>query len=341
VQYYLQRSLATGTQRTYSAAEVAYRDFCESRGWLRDAPIRADSVAEWLTSLAAHGQLNSSTIAVYKSALRTAAEMEAPFGSPTPNPLDDPKIKRLLAGIAADRAELEQQHRREQPQGAPLTFDILQELAERYAGDARSRMHFAALTLAVASAARPSEIFGSSQHPDRALRARQIRFYADAAGRVELTPSTDSADAVPHHLELELDVSKTDQQREGTLKVISAASAVTAMWTHCCEHGASGEQPLFSMGGNQLTANAALVRLKRELTATGQSELADGLTGRSFRRGGASAVSATGADDEDIARLGWSAASKVGRLHYANDPQVQRARALAINARMESAMRVR
>jgi hypothetical protein len=336
VQYYLQRSLAAGTQRTYSAAEIAYRDYCESRGWPRDAPIRADSAAEWLTSLAAQGQHNASTIAVYKSALRTAAELEVPFGTSAANPLDDPKIKRLLTGIAADRAELEQLHRRAHPQAAPLTFDVLRGIAARYAGDARGRMHYAALTLAVTSAARPSEIFGSARYPERALRARQVRFYADAAGQVELLAGTPTV-ASPHHLELELDVSKTDQRRVGAVKIISAPSAVAAMWTHCCEHGAKGEESLFAMGGRQLTANAVLVRLRRELTDAGQGTLASTLTARSFRRGGASTLSATGIDDADIARLGWATSSTVGRTHYANDPRVQRARALTINAQMESA----
>ena len=338
MQYYLQRSLAPGTQRTYCAAERAYRDYCESRGWLRDAPIRADAAAEWLTSIAAQGQHNSSTIAVYKSALRTAAELEAPLGSTAPNPLDDPKIKRLLTGIAADRAELEQQHRREHPQSAPLTFDVVRDLASRYSGSARDRMHYAALTLAVASAARPSEIFGSATYPERALRARQVRFFSDAAGRAETLPCAGSI-ASPHHFEVALEISKTDQQRAGTLKVISARTAVSAMWTHCCEHGASGEQPLFAMGGLQLTANAVITRLKSELVASGQGALALHITARSFRRGGASTLSEIGATDADIARLGWAPDSTVGRTVYANDARVQRARALAINAQMEDAAR--
>jgi hypothetical protein len=338
VQYYLQRSLAPGTRRTYGAAERAYRDYCESRGWLRDAPVRADAAAEWLTSLAAQGQHNSSTIAVYKSALRTAAELEAPLGATAPNPMDDPLIRRLLAGIAADRAELQQRRRQERPQGAPLTFDVVRDLAPRYSSCARDRMHYAALTLAVAAAARPSEVFGSAQHPERALRARQIRFFADAAGHREILPRAGLL-ASPHHLEYFVEVSKTDQQRAGLLKVISASTAVTAMWTHCCEQGVSGDQPLLAMGGCQLTANAVVTRLNSELGAMGQGALASQITPRSFRRGGASTLSEIGATDADIARLGWAPGSTVGRVVYANDPQVERARALAMNAQMESAVR--
>jgi len=105
-------------------------------------------------------------------------------------------------------------------------------------------------------------------------------------------------------------------------------------------HARTSDEPLFAMGGRQLTANAVLVRLRHELTVTGQGELAANLTARSFRRGGASTLSATGVDDADIARLGWATSSTVGRTHYANDPRVQRARALTINAQMESAARI-
>jgi len=189
-------------------------------------------------------------------------------------------------------------------------------------------MHYAALTLAVASAARPSEIFGSTTHPDRALRTRQIRFYVDAAGRIQIHANASVIDMQPqpHHLELELEVSKTDQRRGGRIKIISAATAVAAMWRHCCDHGVNDDDDrLFAMGGVQLTCNALLVRLKRELIADGQHELASSLSGRSFRRGGASTLSATGIDDVDIARLGWTASSNVGLTHCANDPKVQRA----------------
>jgi len=57
--------------------------------------------------------------------------MEASFGSSQPNPMDDPNIKRVIAGITAGRAELEQQHRRSHPQAAPLTFDVVKGLAAR------------------------------------------------------------------------------------------------------------------------------------------------------------------------------------------------------------------
>ena len=83
----------------------------------------------------------------------------------------------------------------------------------------------------------------------------------------------------------------------------------------------------------------AITRLKRELVATGQGALAAQITARSFRRGGASTLSGIGATDADIARLGWAPASTVGRSVYANDPRVQRSRALAINAQMEDAVR--
>ena len=339
VDFYITNSIAPSTRRTYRSAVQRFRSFRDERGWLRDDPITADHAAAWFAALADRGQVQSRTIAVYKSALHTAAEQEAELGCTQPNPLDDPRVRRVIRGITRERADPERQRLRTQQ--APLTFDVVCSLRAHYRlTDAREAMHYAAVTLAVATASRPSEVFGTSLLPDRAICARQIRFYADAAGSKRLEPHAGAAAAAataPHHYEFTLEVSKTDQQRRGVVKLVSAATAVQALWTHCCALGATSDQPLFSMGGTQLSLNAVLQRARRALIASGRSELASHLGGKSFRRGGASTLSAAGISDADIARLGWARGSTVGSDVYANDPRVQRARQIAIGMSMEAA----
>lgn len=333
MQHYIRRAIAPTTRCTYDSVERSYRDFAASVSVsLRDAPIRADVVCEYLAQMADRGQHNASTIAVHKSALHTIAEEQAHIAAP--NPLDAPKVKRLLAGIAADRAALEQSRRAANPQNAPLTLDLVRALRPRYEGSQHGRMLYALVALAVAGCSRLSELLGSAKYPERRLRTRQIAFYADAEGRVAVEPASGSRADTPHHLELRLDITKTDQGRRGTVKVISAQTAVEAVWRHLCDGGQRSDDAVFGK-----VSTTALVRsVREELTAIGRADIAAQTGGRSFRRGAASTLSAMGADDADIAALGWAPNSTVGRSHYANDPGVQRARALAINAQMERAV---
>ena len=338
MQYYVRRAIAPTTRGTYDAVERSYRDYSASiSSGLRDAPIRADIACEYLAHLADRGQHKASTIAVHKSALHTIAEEQA--GVTAANPMDAPKLKRLIAGIAADRAELEQSQRASRPQNTPLTFDLVRALRPRYEGSPERRMLYALIALAVAACSRLSELLGSSRYPERRLRARQVTFYTDAQGRVAVAPSPGARAVIPHHLELHLDITKTDQARRGTVKVISARTAVEAVWQHLCDSGAHGNDVVFGSEERGRIATTALVRsVREELTAIGRADLAAQTGGRSFRRGAASTLSALGADDADIAQLGWAPSSVVGRTHYANDPGVQRARALAINAQLEGAV---
>lgn len=338
MQHYIRRAIAPTTRCTYDSVERSYRDFAASVSpGLRDAPIRADLACEYLAQMADRGQHNASTIAVHKSALHTIAEEQAHVTAP--NPLDAPKVKRLVAGIAADRAALEQARRVASPQNAPLTFDLVRALRPRYEGSQGGRMLYALIALAVAACSRLSELLGSAKYPERRLRARQIAFFSDAEGVTTAVPSPSARADTPHHLELHLDITKTDQGRRGTVKVISARTAVEAMWRHLCDSGQRGDDFVFASAAKGKVSTTALVRsVRTELTAIGRADVAARTGGRSFRRGAASTLSAMGADDADIAALGWAPNSTVGRTHYANDPGVQRARALAINAQMERAV---
>lgn len=312
-----------------------YRDFCEKRGLPRDAPVRSDIALEWLSSLADAGRCCPRTIAVYKSALSTTAEMEAPATAARPNPMDAPKIKRLLQGIARDRAEITRR-RRVANAATPLTFDIVQELRACYSReDPRDRIHYAALALGVAGCGRPSEILGSAAYPERALRQRQITFYHDDEGRIPAIPAPELSASPPRCLVLHLEISKTDQLREGREKLIGATAAVTALWELCCSLTHRDKDALLftNARGGRLTLPALIMLLRSKLANHGRSDLL-GITGRSLRQGGASELSAMGLDPSDMAQFGWAPESKVPLEIYARNPRVKRARAFAISRSM-------
>jgi hypothetical protein len=319
-------SIAITTQAQYAGAVARYRAFCISRGWAGDGSIRADWAMEWFSALADGGQLASGSIAAYRSALSTAWVMETPVGSGARNPMDEPQVKRVIDGILASKAAREQERRLSKPHCQPLTFDVVKQLQPQYATHTG---HFAALTLGVAAALRISELLGSAAHPDRALRLKQLQFF-DATGQHRLQPS---GSETPAQAQLTLHVTKTDQRRKGATKIVAAGLAVRALWSHHNERlreGAGPDDALFP----DISAGALIKRLGRTLPLIGRGDMVPGLTGKCLRRGGASTLSALGASEADVQRLGWAAGSTVGSDVYANDPRVIRARAAAISKQM-------
>ena len=137
-------------------------------------PLRADYVAEWLTAMAEAGGRTANTIAQYKSALHTHFASLQSFADHGPNPLAHPKLQRLLTGISNAKAAPEQAARTASPACQPLTFDIVRALRATNRNGQRDIMMYAAIATATAAALRPSELLGSRDHPDRALRGDQV-----------------------------------------------------------------------------------------------------------------------------------------------------------------------
>lgn len=295
-------------------------------------PLRADYVAEWLTAMAEAGGRTSSTIAQYKSALHTHFASQQSFADHGPNPLSHPKLQRLLAGISNSKAAPEQAARLASSACQPLTFDIVQELRAVHGDGRREVMMYAAIATATAAALRPSELLGSSEYPERALRASQVTFYNAAGQRV--TPSQPGM----AYCTLRLEVSKTNQRRRDDERVISAPEAVQALgrWI-TAKADAPPHSRLFEFSDNKpLTTNALIGHLRRKLKAIGRGSMT--VTGRSFRKGGASTLAALGVPAADIVNAGgWANGSSVWREHYAHFPDVKRARAVQVNAQMQRA----
>jgi hypothetical protein len=294
-------------------------------------PPRADYGAAWLVALAEAGAHRINTIRSYKSALHHTFAVMQTLDDSRPNPFEHQLFKRLLTGMANSKSESERAARAIQPSCAPLKFPAILSLrAHHRASNAKECMQFAAMSLGVAGALRPSELLGSKDHPGRALRAEQIKFYSD---EVELHPARGGA---PSYCEVTLDVSKTDQQRRGKSRLIAAPCAVSALWDWYRISGATGPSTLFQHGGVKLTLSALLARIRRCLPAIGMGHLH--ITGKCFRKGGASTLAECGVAAADIASFAWAEGSNTWSLHYANHPEVKRARKLHIARQMQRAV---
>lgn len=293
-------------------------------------PLRADHAAEWLTAMAEAGGRTAATIAQYKSALHTHFACSQPFTDHGANPLSHPRLKRLLTGVEKSKAAPERGEHSTYKACSPLTFDLVRQLrAVHSETDRREVMMYAAIAVGTAACLRPSELLGSSTYPERALTAAQVVFFAHASTDAPVLPATTAA--TPTRCMVLLHTSKT--RLHGEERVVGAAEAVQALWHWCILSGAQGRTTLFQLDGHRLTTNSLIGHLRRKLGLIGQGHLY--VTGKCFRRGGASTLSALGADAEDItAAGGWAKGSVVWQT-YANAPEVQRAR---INAQMQRAI---
>lgn len=296
-------------------------------------PLRADHAAEWLTTMAEAGGRTAATIAQYKSALHTLFASTQSFADDRPNPFAHPKLKRLLTGISNAKAAPERAASAATPRCSPLTFDIVRRLRGVHSdSDPREVMLFAAIALATAACMRPSELLGSNTYPERALTADQVVFHTSTRADAPVTPT---ADASATRCTIFLRTTKT--HIHGEERSVSATEAVQALWQWCIVSAAQGRNTLFQHDGTTLTIGALIGHLRRKLQLIGLGHMH--VTGKCFRRGGASTLSALGAHPADIAAAGgWAPGSSVWQTHYANAPEVRRARAVQVNAQMQHAL---
>ena len=268
----------------------------------------------------------AATLSVYVSALSSTYIEECHPDDTRPNPMSSPTLRRMLKGIAAVKATLPLAA---SPQSAPLTFD--QAMKFQYSDSEQDCMLRAAIRFAVAATLRPSELLGSRDLPERALRRHQVVFYADAGGTQRLEPSSFTLALSPHFLILTLLRTKT--QPKGTTKVVSAHAAVAALWQwYCITADRPSDSLLFFNRERALTTWALLADVRRRAALVGLGHLF--FTGKCARRGGASTLAMQGIDAEDIAAQGWSLDSSQWK-RYADDPAVQLQRQIAVNQRMD------
>jgi len=223
-------------------------------------------------------------------------------------------------------------------EASPLLYPTLQRMAFS-PHHARDRMMKAAAYLAVSAGLRPSELLGSSHAKERALKREQLKFFVDQAGTVPVAAAP-GGDAAPAVLELTLRITKTSQLRAVT-KLVKAPAAVAAVWAWFAETQARGPSALLFQllpGGAPLSTFALCREMERRHEQSGLGVIR--LTGKSWRRGGASTLAMLGYEAGDIAALGWTPDSHQWK-RYASDPLVRRQRAIARGGLMQPAVESR
>ena len=334
VQHYLHQSLATGTHQTYATAVTSYKTYCTVRGWPKDEPITARRLGDWLAALADGGQQCVATLRVYRSAMRDCFLHETEPEHTGPNPAESEYVTMILAGIARDKAELEQKKRMEKKKSDPVTADLLIKLESRHSGQGHDRiMLFAAMCLGTFALLRPNELLGAPNHKERAVQRSQISFRDSNA--LECPPGQ-----VPHHVLFTLPVAKTDQFRRGQFRPIGAEVAVRAIHKWCLirdSHPIESGQLFRFPSGKLLTTQTLLSHLRTEVAAIGITNVI--FTGKCFRRGGASAMAASGLSAESIRRAGgWSISSRVWE-RYVDQESAQR-RAIGASRQLDSSGKI-
>lgn len=330
MQFFVGRAIADSTRRTYEAPTRAFREYCAQRG-VPHLPFTTDVAAEWLASVAQSGKHSAATIRTYRSAISTM-HAESEWGG-TPNPVASEVIERLMRGIARAKAESDAAARAARPRTIELTPALMLRLEPVARGDSPEEiMKWAAACTAVFALLRPSELLGSPQHRDRALRPAQITFFARPGEERTVEPSG-GAPAVPDRFEIALGATKTSQLGGGPARIVAARPAVQALWRWMCLReaiGADGPELFRAPKQRALATTELLAFLCEWLRATGHGAVH--LTGKAFRRGGASGLIAGGVPRADAAAAGgWKSLAMLDTYASA---QAKKERAAAVSRGM-------
>lgn len=316
VDEFISNAISANTRRTYQGPQTRYTVFCLSRSII-PLPITADSVLLFLAHEAsADFDKSSRTIGVYRSALSTMHE-ESKWGG-TPNPIDDPRVARLLKGVKRAKAESDAGKRTAVIPTEVVTPSFLVEHEAYFGVGADSPdeiMKWAAMCLGTFGALRKSELLGSHFYPERRIRRDQLTFHrSDAAHTTIDLPSNEDVDSISH-LSLQLGATKADPlARNPPLRIYSAV-AIRAAWRWAnirASHRRTDLPHLFIDPSTRvhLTMTELAEFVSRMFVDVGRA--APKITGKAFRKGAASELVSSGIPNSVGADLGrWKTASMV------------------------------
>jgi hypothetical protein len=340
----MEAAIAGSTRKTYDSALQAYQRWCgEQRPALDPSPlaITVASAGNYLASRVDDGSLMARSLLVHRSALSTAWVEAAAAASPPvsgDNPLQAVALSRVLDGAAKALRGADAGKRASRPVTVSLTPDMLARcpapnlLAPR---DTRAIARWAAAHVGVYGCLRPGEFLGD----EAAVRAEEVRFFDAQMRAMELMRSCWEAQTKekPTVAKLRLGPTKADQFAHNEPVTIAAAAPIAALWAWMHTRRAAGappDGPLFAIPGERtLSIN------EMNGVITSWLELVTGervkVTGRAYRRGGASALIAAGAPIPDAQLAGRWATPRMP-LVYA-DAAAREAQALAVARSLDPA----
>ena len=282
--------------------------------------LTPERALEWISYLFLReppvgSKLAVATINSYKSAMHSRWCIEL---MPGDNPWESLGVIRALKGVKNLRRSDEVARKVLHPPSIALTPELIARivpLVDPYSQ--HDMMRFAAITLATAAMLRPGEVFGS-EGSRRPLHVSDITFYATSSpgSATSLLPigSTVSDHPPPDHYTISLGATKADQFATNAPSMVSNRTAVLALWVWMhMRRGISTLSPvLFILKGIPLSTALITNHLKCLLTSIGIVN--PHVTGKTFRRGGASHLVAHGVPIEDITAMGrWKTHEMVNR----------------------------
>ena len=321
----MRNAITESTRRTYAAPLASYQRFCTRRGTSElIAAVTSVKAGDWLAELALGGHLSGATIRTHRSALSTAWEESGIEG---PNPLHAATIDRIVRGAAKMLVTRDLAARATREITIELTPTLLSQFLPYvteapYAGprhpDPSPGLYWAAACLGVFGLLRPNEFLYVGQR-QKVLLASAITFRASALhdGERALLPRgviiTEAS--IPDRLEVALGATKADHLARNGTHVIAARMAVEALWRWMHQRRDAGyipDAPLFVHGDGLALASRKLLTQVSVWYAR-LTGVVPKLTGRAFRRGGASAMLQEGASIPDIMAAGrWRSPAMVG-----------------------------
>lgn len=288
--------------------------------------MTAPRAEAWLAAL--HEQqplLASGTIQTYKAALHTRWEESGVAGD---NPWSSQRIRRMMIGIRRTRTSVAAARTISHPPSFEVTPPMLTRIAPCYdTGYGDDAMQFAAITMGVGAMLRPGELLGSRDRA--ALLVSAVTFY-NVDGTV-VKGSYGDDDSPPLRYTINLGPTKADQLGRNPPSIITNLIAVQSMWRWYRRKlaGDGDDSPLFAHNGDSLTIQRLLVRLSSALDTAG---IVHGrLTGRCFRRGGASYHYGAGSSIATITLQGRWRSQRMIRVYASTESKVARAALIGAN----------
>jgi hypothetical protein len=318
---YAAASISRSTAASYASALTQWRDFCaESVDAAHAGPDPAEALgdvgpeqaADFFAWLADSASVTAGTIAGYRSGMRHHWLRQTGWADAS-NPFSSHLVDATLRGIARVLAPADRAARAARTVTAALEPRQVARLAAVMlpAGNApasdEQAMTWAAALIGSYGLLRPNEFLGSYQHQDRHLRASQLEFCIERGTPAPVPIALTQADC-PSLVRVRLGATKADQAGANAPLVIRARAAVEALWRwsrrRLAYSAATQAGPLFRVEGQRpLSIRALLDRLQTAMRAVDPAW--DGrLTGRCFRRGGASELVRDGASLEEIQQAG-------------------------------------
>ena len=234
-----------------------------------------------------------------------------------PNPVDDPRVTRLMKGVV--RAKIDSDAAKKEAvtptEVVTPSFLVAHEAFFGVGADSPDDiMKWAACCLGSFGALRKTELLGSFYYPERRLRIDQIEFHrADAGHTIITVPASHNADCISH-LSVKLGVTKADPLARNKPLLIYSAVAVRAMWRwvnlRVTKRRYCVPEQLFWDGTNHLSMSRLSEYVVGMYTAIGKD--APKITGKAFRKGAASELVSSGIPNSVGADLGrWKTAAMV------------------------------